>query len=153
MELDDLRKFVIEANKAGYASGDNGQLEEDGSKTIVYISGNFKSDDNYFGGEPFGGRTTVSYKGKVEWMMVYYGGVNVDESPEEIYVILRKALSQMPQDRPFRGPESLEEGDLKYKNTINGDLKRFWGEEEIFKNGLLVYKAQYSGGLVDQREG
>src|SRR5687767_8125808 len=109
---DQLKKFIIESNKAGWASsGESGNTREtDGSKSFRFSLGDFSSHDNYFGGEPYGGRAVVFYRGKPVWMMVYYGEVLPDVDFEQAYSVLRKALMNMPQDHPFRGPNQFSEG-------------------------------------------
>ena len=63
--------------------------------------------DNFFGGEPYGGRMVVFYKNKPIWTMVYYGWVEKTvKDPNVVYRILRSALKQMPNDAPFRGPKN-----------------------------------------------
>jgi len=150
-----LLKFLIESNKAGYATGEEKQWikEADGSTTIPFAKGGWRSHDNFFGGEPYGGRVVVFHKEKAVWIMVYYGWVveGVDVNP--IYKILRNALALMPEEYPFRGPKEYKEGEFIYTNLWKGDVERFSGEEKIMQGGKLVYKANYMGGLVDQREG
>ncbi len=60
----ELIKFISEANKAEYASGNESSLinESDNSKTIIYERGDFKFHDNYFGGEPYGGYQSLADK-------------------------------------------------------------------------------------------
>lgn len=155
MNRDALRKFLVEANKAGYATGkyDRFVKEKDKSETIRYESGDFRSHDNFFGGEPYGGRYVVFYKGNPVWIMVYYGKVyeSVKEF-EPVYKFLQKALSLMPEELPLRGPKVLEEGKFKYVNGWEGDLEEFSGKEVISQNGLNIYNAKYMGGLVDVRK-
>jgi hypothetical protein len=156
MNVDELRSFLLEANKAGYAneSGSNDWVKEkDHSTTIKFSSGDFRMHDNFFGGEPFGGRMVVFYKNQASWMMVYYGLVDSSyKNFEEVYPILQSALSQPPKDLPLRGPKEFEKGEFRYENTWKGNLEEYSGYERIFKNGEEIYKAQYSGGLVDVRK-
>lgn len=152
MDINNLRKFLIEANKAGYASGTLGKKETDGSTTIEFESGNYRMHDNFFGGEPYGGREVIFLEGKPIWMMVYYGFVDPSiEKPGDIYAFLQKALSKPPEELPLRGPGNLEEGDFKYENTWTGNLEHYEGEEIIFQSGNKVYGAKYMGGAVDSR--
>ncbi len=147
-----LRGFLLDANKAGYASGTPGTKEPDGSTTIEFESGDYKMQDNFFGGEPYGGREVIFLEGKPIWIMVYYG--NVDESVEnvrDIYTFLQKALAQPPEDLPLRGPKVFEEGDLKYENSWQGELEKFSGKEIITRNRRMIYGARYLGGEVDKR--
>jgi hypothetical protein len=179
-----LRKFLIDSNKAGYAGSDDKKWvkESDGSTTINFKKGNFKSHDNFFGGEPYGGRTIVFFnsskkfeqvkrvknfrrdtnpaneqnelcgdKNKPIWIMVYYGWIAEGIKPDDVYGILKSALKRMPKNFPFRGPEIYKDEKFIYRNRWRGELERFSGEEKITKEGKLLYKANYMGGLVDQR--
>lgn len=73
--MEELRKFLIAANKAGYVTGNERQWtkEKNRSTTIKFKLGKWSMDDNFFGGEPYGGRAVVFYNGKPFWIMVYYG--------------------------------------------------------------------------------
>lgn len=151
----DLQKFLIEANKHGYASGEQApsKKEADGSTTIEFASGDFRMHDNFFGGEPYGGRLVVFYKNKPHWIMVYYGYVEKTASNiPQIYAFLQTALKNMPHDAPFRGPRELVDRDFVYTNSWTGELDSYHGEEMILENNKEVYKAWYMGGFVDQRE-
>lgn len=157
INLQELIKFISEANKAGYASGNEGALinESDNSKTIVYENGDFKFHDNYFGGEPYGGREVIFYEGKPVFIMVYYGRIS-DESIDRkmIYSFLQNALKLFPENHPFRGPEKYEEiidgKKFEYVNEWNGEIDYFSGKEVILVDEAEVYDAKYAGGLVDQ---
>lgn len=150
-----LRQFLVDSNKAGYAGGDSKKWvkEPDGSTTIVFEQGPWRSHDNFFGGEPYCGRVIVSYKGKPTWMMVYYGWVVEGVEADQIYEVLRDALKQMPEDAPYRGPRRYEQGEFVYTNTWDGYLERYSGEEQISQGERIVYQANYMGGVVDRRQG
>jgi len=151
--MDELKQFIHNASKNTYASGNENikKKEKDNSTTIVYEKGDYKYHDNYFGGEPYGGREVVFYKGKPFWMMVYYGWVVEGVDGNEVYGILTKALSNSTLDMPYRGPKEFIDCDLKYVNDFNGDVENFNGEEKIFKGDTLLYCARYIGGLVDRK--
>jgi len=83
--------------------------------------------------------------------MVYYGSIDEDVSPDLIYPILQKALRQMPEDAPFRGPKEMIEGEYIYRNNWKGTIQSFSGNEIILKNGKEIYRATYNGGLVDRK--
>jgi len=155
MNKEVLKLFLIDSNNAGYAGGEQKKWvkEPNGSTTIPFEKDPWKSQDNFFGGEPYGGRTIVFYEDKPYWIMVYYGWVEEGVETDPVYNILRNALKQMPADYPFRGPKEYKEGELTYINTWEGEVDRFSGEEKIVQEGKLVYKANYLGGLVDQRKG
>ena len=151
MDKKSLQEFLVAGNKAGYATGNENDWvkQADGSTTISFEQGDFLMHDNFFGGEPYGGRMVVFYQKKAVWMMVYYGFVfeGVDTAP--VYAMLRKALSQMPASCPLRGPHSISDKDLEYTNYWEGDILKFMGEEQIIRNDEGVYKATYAGGLID----
>lgn len=153
MNLENLKNFLIKAKKAGYASGGESVVtkESDGSKSTRFTEGDFAFHDNYFGGEPFGGREVVWYKEKPFWMMVYYGSDN--QTAEGTIPMLLKALSNPPEEMPIRGPKFMEDGEYTYENSWEGTIEKFIGEEIIKYRGSGVYKANYQGGLVDQKEG
>lgn len=148
-----LLQFLIDSNKAGYAGGNDKQWvkELDGSTTIPFEKGDWRSCDNFFGGEPYGGMDVVFYQKKAVWMMMYYGWVEPDEDANLIYGILRNALMRMPEDAPFRGPKEYKENDFSYVNVWQGNVSRYSGDEKIFRNGKLAYQASYAGGSVDER--
>jgi|TARA_Y100000310_G_scaffold55491_1_gene50864 hypothetical protein len=150
-----LCKFLAKAKKATYAAGDSAKkiAENDKSTTLVFEDGDLKYHDNYFGGEPFGGREVVFHKNEPIYIMVYYG--LVDESTPDfkaVYKFLQKALLLIPEDRPFRGPDKFTENDLTYTNSCTGEIGNFFGEETIMRAGKEIYKARYSGGFVDIRK-
>ncbi len=150
--LEDLQKFLVKAKTKGYASsGESGAVvENDMSKSTRFFEGSYSLHDNWFGGEPFGGREVVWKDEKPHWMMVYYGhdtGIAKDLIP-----FLIKCLSQIPEDMPLRGPREFSEDDFRYFNTWHGTLEAFNGEEKIFYKGEEAYSARYAGGLVDQRK-
>lgn len=155
MHKEALRQFLVDSNKAGYAGGEEKKWikEPDCSTTIPFEKGPWRSHDNFFGGEPYGGRTIVFYEGKPYWMMVYYGWVAEGVESNPVYGVLRSALMGMPEDYPYRGPKEYKEDGYTYTNTWEGEVDRFSGEERITQGEKLIYKANYLGGIVDQRRG
>ena len=151
---DEIRKFILEAGKVDYSTGneDFQKKETDGSLTIKYQNGDWQFRDNWFGGEPFAGQTVIWYKEEPIWTNVYYGGIHPKvEKSKEVLKFLQLALKNAPEDLPIRGPSEFHQGEFRYLNVIQGELENFAGQEVIFQNGKEVYKAQYMGGLVDQR--
>ena len=153
MNKEALRQFLIDSNKAGFAGGKEKKWikEKDGSTTIPYEKDSWRSHDNFFGGEPYGGRIVVFFEGAPVWMMVYYGWVEEGIETGPIYSILRNALKQMPEDYPFRGPQEYKQGKFTYTNSWEGEVGRFSGGEQIRKGDKSIYQANYRGGLVGQR--
>jgi len=152
--MQELADFLVEANQAGYASDnvESWHKEADGSQTITHERGDWKYHDNFFGGEPYGGREVIFYQGKPLFMMVYYGRVfGEGVAHKDVYAILQKALKDSSPEALFRGPKLLVEGDCRYENEWEGDIDNFSGEEKIFFGDQEIYQAKYAGGLVDQR--
>ena len=152
MDLDKLKQFILEAKHNTFASGDSSleKKEKDNSTSITYSKGEWEYNDNYFGGEPYGGREVVFYKNKPVWMMVYYGWVVEGVDTKRVYPLLQKALSKSTVDKPYRGPDEYIEGTSIYANDMEGDVENFRGEERIYDGDELLYIARYMGGLVDQ---
>jgi len=150
-QTEDLKKFIYSASRATYASGDESMKvkQSDGSTTIEFIEGDWRFHDNYFGGEPYGGREVVFFQGKVVWMMVYYGRVLIENNNAEVYGILMEALRNTIVDTPYRGPEMFEKDNWRYENKLDGTVEYLSGAENILRNGKCVYEAKYIGGLVD----
>lgn len=148
-----LSQFLIQAKTATYAAGDTAKKikESDHSTTLVFEEWDWKYHDNYFGGEPYGGREVVFFEWKPIWMMTYYGWV--EESIKvawEIYSILQWALRNIPEDAPYRWPTKYQSWEYYYSNSHTWSLEQFSGKETIEKNGEIVYQAQYMGGSVDR---
>lgn len=151
VDKEKLKNFIFEASQATYASGDESikKKQTDGSTTIEFENGAYKFHDNYFGGEPYGGREVVFLDNKPLWMMVYYGLVH-DGANKEVYGFLMESLSNTTVDMPYRGPALHEEDGWKYENKLVGGVDNFSGTEKIFIDGQCIYEASYIGGLVDQ---
>jgi Domain of unknown function (DUF5680) len=151
-----LLRFLLDASRRGYAAGGSAVKvrEADHSTTIVYERGEWRFHDNYFGGEPYGGRAVVSLGGRPVWMAIYYGWVEGRSvGVETVYSFLQGALLQAPEEFPVRGPDDFSQGPFAYRNVYLGDVANFSGEETIYESGQLVYTARYAGGLVDRRPG
>ncbi|MDR9866111.1 DUF5680 domain-containing protein, partial [Pseudomonas baetica] len=85
---------LVAANRRGYSAGSavTKTAEADRSTTIVFESGEWRFHDNYFGGEPYGGRAVAFFKGRPIWMAVYYGSVDGrDGQVQPVYSFLQRA--------------------------------------------------------------
>jgi len=146
-------KFLVFAKKNTYAS--NGEFGErklaDGTRELTFNQNNFKYRDNYFGFNPFIGEEIVWFNNKTIWGMNYFGKVIEKNMSEEIYAFLKKALSAVKEDIPYRGPEHLAENDFEYINEHSGDYMSFIGKETINYKGKLVYSLNYHGGLIIEK--
>jgi hypothetical protein len=152
---ENLHQYLLEVAKAGYANKEAERewvKNPDGSTTINHKNGAWSMHDNFFGGEPYGGREVIFHDGKPYWIMVYYGEVSKDiEKPAGIYSFLQDALALPDPEMPIRGPRQLEANGMKYEFEARGDIEKFEGVEKILKDGNEVYNASFIGGLVDQR--
>jgi len=151
----ELIKFLFKSKEYGYANQDESSWikEKDGSTTILYVSGDWRFNDNFFGGEPYGGRTIVFFKDKPYWMNVFYGSVKRDiQNVREIYSFLKKALLHPRKHFPLRGQATYRQDPWKYQSKVKGTIENFLLIEKIFLKNKEVYSAIFVGGLVDQRK-
>jgi hypothetical protein len=155
MDDQELKRYLWNAAKHGYADKEKERQwakEADHSTTIRHTDGQWSMDDNFFGGEPYGGREVVFFDGKPVWMMVYYGSVApAIANVRAVYSYLQDALANPDADLPVRGPRAFEQGSLRYEATWNGGINAFTGREAIFDGGREIYAASFVGGVVDAR--
>ena len=150
-----LEQFLVKAKISGYASGGGGgeSILADGCKELTFQQDDFQYRDRYFGWNPFCGEEVIWQAGQVIWMMNYYGAVLTEFVPAgQVYSFLQKAMNQVTEDRPFRGPRSLKEADLEYQDESQGTLERFTGAERILYRGQEIYRLDYHGGLVTSKK-
>lgn len=148
MELVD---FIVKAKKQTYASGKPARKLGDCFEEFVYEEGDYRYRDRYHAKDPkpFGGEEIVWQNGKAIWIMNYYGHILSDKiDSNKVYGFLRKAMSLVDEQRPFRGPAHLKEGDFEYIDESEGNLDNFKGTERIVYKGEDVYRLEYHGGRV-----
>jgi hypothetical protein len=144
-----LSQFLVKAKIHTYASGMEERELKNGSKELSYGEDEFAYRDRYFGFNPFAGQEVVWYKEKVVWVMNYRGRVLSERiPPKKVYQFLRKALRQVKENKPFRGPDHFAENDWTYVNQVEGSVKNFKGIEKIFFRGKPVYELGYHGGVI-----
>jgi hypothetical protein len=147
----EMLNFLLESKLHGYASaGERSETKlDDGGKRLTYRSGEFLYKDIYYGNDPFIGEELVFKNGLAIWGMNYYGLVLDSSVPAgEVYRFLQQAMRQVGAERPFRGPDVLQDGDWEYRDASQGTLERFSGEETIFFQRRLVYRLIYHGGRL-----
>ncbi len=147
----EISAFLVRAKKDTYASGKKPTVLEDGFEQFTYQEGTLSYRDRYRARDPrpFGGEEVVFQEGKPVWMMNYHGFMLSKEvESKKVYSFLRKAMSLVEEDRPFRGCSTLKEGDYEYKDISTGDLNQFVGTEKIFFKGEEVYRLEYHGGAL-----
>ena len=150
-----IRQYLLAEAKHGYAdkASEREWLKQaDHSTTIRHADGQWSLDDNFFGGEPYGGREVVFSESKPTWMMVYYGAVNPSVADVKgVYSCLQDALANPDEAMPIRGPRAFEQGAMRYEADWDGSLARFSGSERILHGGEEIYTAWFASGSVDAR--
>ncbi|HDQ71495.1 MAG TPA: hypothetical protein ENN19_05290 [Chloroflexi bacterium] len=97
------------------------------------------------------GEEHLAWRG--EWEGFYHWLQDDEVVPaDQVYRFLGKAMRQVAEDRPFRGPSSFEEQDLTYSDESEGTVEGFKGIERILHRGREIYRLHYHGGLVESRE-
>jgi len=147
----ELKDFLVKAKVNGYANkGEGGEVTKlRGGKELRYELDGYLYLDLYFGFDPFIGEEIVRFNDQVVWGMNYYGGlVSKTVDSRAVYIFLKKALSLVTSDRPFRGPTNWREGDWKYSDQNSGDINSFSGQETISFQGEEVYRLKYQGGVI-----
>lgn len=126
-----------------------------GLHVITIKKGKFTYMDQYGGGEPFQGLETIWRGKRMVWMMSYRGKYTGKAEYSVFITFLKSALRFPPKTMPVRGPNKFTKEKFpgwSYKNECNGSIGEFKGKEEIRLNGIKVYSAEYSGGLIDTRD-
>lgn len=151
----ELRGFLTEAKRRTYASqGDDASVTPllPGTRQLEYAAGSWLYRDIYAGMTYFVGQELVYYHHQPVWSMVYSGGI-VDTpdsrgTPHTIYPFLQAALRLVSREQPYRGPRDYTEQGYRYTNRVDGSLLDFRGDETITAAGIIVYRLQYSGGIL-----
>lgn len=153
----DLAAFLVEAKRRTYAGLDDDATVSTprlaGSKQLEHRAPPYAYRDIYFGMGFFVGQETVSRDERVIWSMSYSGGARAEITDRDtflaIYKFLRQALLGVSVEEPYRGPRMFEQGDMVYRNEVEGTLDRFHGVETISRlDGRPLYELRYSGGLL-----
>jgi hypothetical protein len=149
LNIVEFKEFLIEAKKNTYAGqGEITASSRPLSKDLPYQKGAYYYLDSYLGDINFIGEEAVWLDNKAVWGMNYYGEMLVENIPENFSKCLKGALSAVPYDAPYRGPESFSYGDLEYRCEWNGDIGSFYGEESILSGRKVIYKLRFHGGFI-----
>ncbi len=157
----DFVRFLVRAKKATYAgSGKEVSSQRPGFKELVYLEDDFEYRDSYAGYYMAPGQEVVRYRGNPLWAMAYSGGMlNVYQGDKELvkktFDFLKKALSNVSESLPYRGPEEFKDGHFAYINyPVSGIIAErvsifdFHGREEIRHHGTTVFRQRYLGGII-----
>jgi hypothetical protein len=159
--ITELNTFIGQASKSTYASG-GGKVEESwrkGFNELEHAEGDWYYRDSYTGFLRSWGQEVVWYQDKPFWTCLYGGGMvdsHMDDNfANETFTFLKKVLSAGEKESEFqpRGPKDFEEGDWAYHCELEGDIKKFKGNEFISHLGEVVFTHEFQGGLVIGQDG
>ena len=140
-------EFLIRAKRATYAGkGKEDGPSRPGSHDLHYSEGELEYIDSYLGGKKFAGEEAMWKAGKPFWAMNYAGRVLSGKFSGDF---LKEALLAVPDEHPFRGPESYTKGCFTYKCKVSGSFEWFCGHEKIYFDGNEVYELNFHGGTVE----
>lgn len=149
-----LFNFIDKAGKFTYAGKGQevSQPERSGFTEFEYSEGNFSYRDSYVGDYKSRGMEVVRYKRVPCWASMYGGGIiaGKEHLDNKIIKFLKKALST--DEKIFlslRGPSKLIAGDWKYSYKQEGNVYEFYGYEEVFYKGELVFFHRIIGGTIE----
>jgi len=155
LSLNELKKFLYEANAHGYAGDDQNILpQRSGFHELEYGKPDWYFRDSYSGHYYAPGQEVVYYKNEPVWAMAYSGGMKekyhkeYDDFVHETFTFLKEALLEMDKDKPYRGPNSYKHDSWHYLSNIKGDITDFIGNEKIFHNNELVFEQNFIGGTI-----
>lgn len=138
--------FLLRAKKATYAGkGAESKSSRPLSHDLEYIEGDLKYIDSYLGGKYFVGEEAMWREDVPFWAMNYCGRVLEDTFSGDF---LKEALSNVPVELPYRGPEFYEKNGYIFKCEVTGDFNWFSGFETIEFDGKVVYECMFHGGAV-----
>ncbi len=125
----------------------------DGGHSIEVITGDWIYIDRWYGGDPVGGLTLISFVGRPCFTMSYHGRVKpyVHDKPAVVEFLMEALLHADPH-MPWRGPQRYSRGDYRYRNQRQRGVRDFEGIETItsVRTGETLYKLSYQGNIVDR---
>lgn len=143
---DRLLDFLLRAKRSTYAAkAAECAPSRPNSHDLIYTEEPYLYLDTYLGGERFSGEEAVWLDGKPVWAMNYSGRVLDGRFNGDF---LKHALLLVPAERPYRGPENYQEGNLSYVCRVTGSFDWYQGYEEIRFENALVYECFFHGGSV-----
>ena len=141
-----LISFLLHAKKNTYAAhGAEVTASRPNSHDLSYEEGNLRYIDTYLGGVQFAGEEAIWENDIPVWSMNYCGRVIGEGFSGDF---LKRPLLLVPEDAPYRGPESYTEGNMEFRCHADGDPEWFQGYEEILVDQQRVYECFYHGGLI-----
>lgn len=152
MRLDTLTRFLHKANKNTFANpmAKKAASTRLNSQDYHFEEGNLAYHDTYFGDRDFIGEEIVYQDQQPFWGMNYFGSILADEvTSKELAAFLEKSIMQEYDDViPVRGPREFSENGWTYRLSVDGGLSHFSGQEEILREGTVIYRLFLRGGLL-----
>jgi hypothetical protein len=149
LSREELLGFIAKAHRNTYAAPKEIRQKSKlktpflpGHKCYHFVNGEWEYFDGYAGAEWAPGREVVLLHGNPVWAMSYQGKHN------EEFSFLKKALMNMDDSMPFRGPKEFKEGDFRYVFELKGDYQYFTGRESITHKGIEVFFQDVMGELI-----
>jgi len=141
-----LISFLLRAKKNTYAAhGAEAPSSRPHSHDLVYTEGDLLYLDTYLGGTHFAGEEAIWENSTPLWSMNYCGRVFGEGFNGNF---LKRALLLVPEEAPYRGPESYTEGNMEFRCHADGDPDWYQGYEEITVDQKRVYECFYHGGVI-----
>ncbi|MHB1294041.1 MAG: DUF5680 domain-containing protein [Anaerolineae bacterium] len=149
--LDQLHHFVVEAKDATYGRASLSEIPPTcaGAQALTYERAPFTYTDRFVGGRDFCGQAIVSVDEQPVWAMNYLGfTLDREVETQKLAEVIRASLRRIYHEERFIGEAMIAQGRFVYQDTSQGDVRRFQGEERVYRAGTLVYKLWYHGGLI-----
>jgi transcriptional regulator with XRE-family HTH domain len=139
--------FLMKAKKATYA-GKQGKVSASRllSHDYQYEENEYMYYDTFLGSEKFSGEEGLWYQGKPIWSMNYMGRVIGEHFTGDF---LKEALSHVPSEIPYRGPNIYTKGEYHYHCHVEGNFSWFQGYEEIFYGNERIYECYFHGCIIE----
>lgn len=156
---EELLKFIAKAHRNTYAAPSEIKKQSKmqtpflpGHKCYEFKDGLWQYFDGYAGSQWAPGREVVLFEGNPVWAMAYQGktieGYSTDFLENRVFPFLKKALTNMEDSMPFRGPRLFIENDFMYKFEMDGDYDYFTGKETIDHMGERIFFQDVMGESI-----
>ena len=151
-------KFLVKAKKATYASGAKPDTLSGGECGFYFQEEDLTYYDIYRDRRYRAGGELLSCDSGVFWILNYHGGIITlpDEfaiTADQVFSFLRKALMNISEEIPFRGPTFFKEGLWRYthwwmKNAtgFNGYEAVWYGPNDLYK--VKIYELHFHCGSL-----
>ena len=148
--------FLTKAKRNSWAgNGKEVEPQRPGFKEFEFSEGDWNYRDSYVGYYCAPGQEIVRLKEQPIWAMSYDGGMHEEyqrdlDFAKQTFSFLKEVLSNVNEGRPFRGPHFMQKDNHKwrYTSTVQGDIRRFRGNEIIIFKKQEVFAQDFIGGLI-----